>query len=111
MPEKPRFFRHTKKVVQWFYSPEQSIKASQEFERVFSQKDVPDNMDTYQMADGQSFIDVMIDGHLVTSRNEDRRLIGQGGVSLEGVKISDESALAQPGILKAGKRRFLRIVR
>ena len=49
---------------------------------------------------------------LTESNGEARRLIKQGGITLDGVKITDENFIIQnnkPFILKAGKRKFLKV--
>ena len=46
---------------------------------------------------------------LAASKGEARRLITQGGVSWEEKKVTDEKAVLAGGILKVGKRRFLRL--
>ncbi|MBC8125502.1 MAG: tyrosine--tRNA ligase, partial [Candidatus Kapabacteria bacterium] len=51
---------------------------------------------------------------LSTSKGEARRLITQGGVSIDGERITDPALvvdLDSPRILRAGKLRFLRLVR
>jgi tyrosyl-tRNA synthetase len=52
---------------------------------------------------------------LAPSRSEAERLIKQGGVEIDGQRISDvkhEIDLSRPGefLLRAGKKKFLRIV-
>ena len=47
---------------------------------------------------------------LVTSKNEARRLLKQGAVTYEGGKIKDENWTPQAGVLKVGKRRFLKLI-
>jgi tyrosyl-tRNA synthetase len=52
---------------------------------------------------------------LAASRAEAERLIKQGGVEVDGVRVSDvkkEMDVSQPGafLLRAGKKKFLRVV-
>jgi tyrosyl-tRNA synthetase len=50
---------------------------------------------------------------MVTSIGEARRLIQGGGVSIDGEKISDIAQtvdISNPRIIKAGKRKFLKIM-
>jgi len=48
---------------------------------------------------------------LAASGTEARRLIAQGGVSVEGERVSDPNAKLVPGtyLLKVGKRKFTRV--
>jgi tyrosyl-tRNA synthetase len=48
---------------------------------------------------------------LASSGSEARRLIAQGGVSVEGERVADPNARLTPGVhlLKVGKRKFTRL--
>ena len=52
----------------------------------------------------------MIETGLASSRSEVKRLIAQMGVRLDGEVLDRADALfPHPGILQAGKRRFVRV--
>jgi len=51
----------------------------------------------------------MVKEGLVATKNEGRRLLQQGAVSQDGQKISSENHPLKSGVLKVGKRRFLRL--
>lgn len=99
-------------LVTQFYSPAAAKRAARHFDRVFRQKKVPEVMPSYALKSNQEerLGDILLKVKLVASRNEARRLIAQGAVSHEGEKIGSEDWLPQPGILKIGKRRFLKLV-
>ncbi|MCK9433029.1 MAG: S4 domain-containing protein, partial [Candidatus Omnitrophica bacterium] len=60
---------------------------------------------------GMAVLDILVESKLVASRNEARRLIKQGAVSFENAKIGkDDFIISEPGVLKAGSRRFLKII-
>jgi tyrosyl-tRNA synthetase len=49
---------------------------------------------------------------LVASTSEALRLINQGGVKLDGERVSDKNAVLQSGasvVMQVGKRRFARV--
>jgi tyrosyl-tRNA synthetase len=56
---------------------------------------------------------LLLDGKLAPSRNEARRLIEQGAVSVDGGRAAEdhELSISRSLVLKVGKRRFLRVVR
>ena len=62
------------------------------------------------MPAGTGVLQALVDTGLVTSLSEGRRAIAQGGVSLDGVKVEDESATVSgslPGgvsVLRRGKK-------
>lgn len=106
------------------YHPEGSGKnAREEFERIFSQKKLPD---VIPEIDEQKLVELEIDPrkiylvHLIAKNNmaksnsEARKLITAGGVSINEVKITDanyEFDLIEDIILKVGKRRYLKILK
>jgi tyrosyl-tRNA synthetase len=97
-------------IVAQYYGAADADAARQEFERVFSQKEIPEDIAVYALHAPTPIIDLLVNANLVTSKNEARRLIEQGGVSLDGTPISQEDSLiSTPGILKVGKRRFLKL--
>lgn len=97
------------------YHPEGSGKAAfEEFERIFKNKELPDVIEEMEIeAEGEVFVaDVLVLSGLAPSKKESRRLIDQGGVYIEGEKVSDVMAkviLEEFKLFKVGKRRFLRI--
>ena len=95
------------------YHPEpEAHKARLDFERVFSQKELPDEIAVYTLAGPTPIIEILIQAKLVASRNEARRLITQGAVVLNDAALSSEDTIIDsPGILKVGKRRFLKLER
>ena len=79
-------------------------------------KDSPDEIETFSYAAPNGTVGILqllCDTKLVDSKGEARRLIEQGGVSVDGMKIADINAsvqLLRPVIVKVGRRRFLKIV-
>jgi tyrosyl-tRNA synthetase len=98
-------------IVADYYGPEAGERCRAEFERVFAQKELPAKMPEYSCEPGEGILGVMVKGGLTRSGNEARRLIQQGAVSFNDCKIHDEAyPVRESGILKAGSRRFLRII-
>jgi len=100
-------------IVGQYHAKKIAAIARSEFERVFSQKEIPRDLPTYKLRAGKdNIIEVLLDSGLVKTKNEARRLIHQGGVSLDAVKLDKEDAIIyKEGILKVGKRRFLKLVK
>jgi tyrosyl-tRNA synthetase len=98
-------------IVSIYHGEEAASRAQEAFVRVFQQKDVPDEMPEYQLKAGQSVLQVLLDGKLVASNSEGRRMIEQNGVRLDGETLSDaHQPLPHPGVLQVGKRRFIRVI-
>ncbi|MGL4369017.1 MAG: S4 domain-containing protein, partial [Spirochaetota bacterium] len=107
-----------KEICAQFYDKDAAERAAQEFEAIFVKKDMPDEIADFvipssEVTDGKIRISrVMALAELAKSISEARRLIQGGGVSFEGAKIEDENfelVLPCEGILKVGKRRFVRV--
>jgi len=53
---------------------------------------------------------VLVEAGMAPSRSEALRLIKQGGVSVDGVKLADGTFELKDGnVIKVGKRRFARV--
>lgn len=98
-------------IVRQFHGTEAAQDARENFDRVFSRDMVPDDALTVTLADqeGKGVVDLLVACGLVPSRNEARRLLKQGAVSFEGSVLADDSWTPVRGMLKVGKRRFLKL--
>jgi len=105
------------RTVALYHGADAGKGAFEEFERIFVKKDVPDVIDDHivnDLGDNPLIVDVMAHTGMVASKGEARRLIQGGGVSIDGEKVQDISEtidLSSPKIIKAGKRKFLRVMK
>lgn len=99
-------------IIAQYHSKAQALKAREEFERVFSKKEVPQDLQEYKLIAGENIVELMVKNALCSTKNEARRLIAQGGVYLDGNRIDkDDTQINTTGILKVGKRRFLKLIK
>ncbi len=104
-----------RKLVEMYHSKEAAIKAEEEFDKIFIKKDVPDEMPEFNIPaikDGIGIIDLITQVNFAPSKAEARRLVQQGGVSINGNKVLDFKEIIsanEPFVLKVGKRRFAKI--
>jgi len=97
-------------ITTQYHSLEAARRERLEFERVFANKEIPEDIPVYKLTDGNKIIDILLKNNLAPSRNEARRLIKQAAVTLDGSTINNEEAqIDKAGILKIGKRRFLKL--
>jgi tyrosyl-tRNA synthetase len=105
--------RLARKLVEMYHGKNASDEAEQEFEHVIVNKQLPDEIAEFVLKEKKYRIDdLMIQSETAASKSEARRLIQQGGVSVDGEKISDPFAvikLDRERVLKVGKRKFARI--
>ena len=105
--------RTAMKIVEVYHGAEQAQAAFDEFERIFVNKDVPDVIDEMVLESTEtelSLVDLLVLTNLAPSKKESRRLIEQGGVTVDGEKFSDPFSkieLTNKRLLKVGKRKFL----
>lgn len=99
-------------ITAQYHGIQAAKKAKQEFEQVFSQKELPQDMPVYHLGGRKStIIEILLEAKVVPSRNQARRLIQQGGVTLDAARIDREDmVMDREGVLKVGKRRFLKLI-
>ncbi len=117
--------RNTKHRLAWtiasmYYGDDAADQARSHFEKTVIRGDVPENMESVRFAMDEGprmgILDLMTRAGLTGSNGEARRLIAQHAVSIDGEKISDvrmevDVHVGPSFVIKAGKRRFARILR
>ncbi|NLF40946.1 tyrosine--tRNA ligase [bacterium] len=110
-----------KRIISFYHSPAAAAEAETAFERVFSNREAPEEMPAVALAslpmkaaEGELDVIALLTGaKLAPSASEARRLVQQGGVSIDDVKVT-ALRIRMPAVssfvLRAGKRRFARIV-
>ena len=110
--------RLAKEICSQFHGTEAADRAEAEFNKIFVNKDLPDeiadyNIPTEELKDDKIWIvKLMVLAGMASSNGEARRLITGGGVTFDNEKISDPDLELEKkeGILKVGKRKFARII-
>lgn len=99
-------------IVRQFYTPLHAKKERECFEKVFAQRQIPEDTSCYALKNekSQTLMEILLANHLVESKSEARRLISQGAVVLDGCKMTNEHQCIHAGVLRVGKRRFLKII-
>jgi tyrosyl-tRNA synthetase len=100
-----------REIVDYYYGNQAAAQAEEDFVRVFQQGSQPEQIPVFTYQAGQSVTQVLVDSGLAGSKSDARRLVTQNGVRLDGETLTDPNLpLPHPGILQAGKRRFVRLV-
>ncbi len=103
-----------KHLTEFLHGQVAGEKEAAEFERVFSKKEDPANPDELKVAEKEIWIgDLLKRAGAVSSTSEARRLIEQGAVELDGVRLKDAKAqitVKNGSLLKVGKKRFVKLV-
>lgn len=99
-----------REVTAIFYGEDMAGRAEQAFVRLFQKGEIPATMEEFELKPGAKVLDVLLETGLASSRSEARRLLAQRGVRLDGETLeSGEAEFPHPGVLQAGKRRFVRV--
>ncbi len=103
-----------REIVSAYHGPAEAEKASEEFDRMFRAKELPDDIETIALSKNEwDIVSLLNEAKLVASKGEARRLIQQGGVKIDGAKVADEkhqvSLSKNPVTVQCGKRKFARI--
>ncbi|MCX8054616.1 MAG: tyrosine--tRNA ligase [Ignavibacteria bacterium] len=104
------------KIVELYHSKQAAEAAFEEFERIFKNKELPDEIEEMQVeADNaeMGLMDLLVATGLAPSKKEAKRLIEQGGVLVDQNKIDDpfqKIQLNNKRLVKVGKRKFLYVV-
>lgn len=100
------------RIVKRYHGEKEAAKAQENFQKLFSKKEVPDDIPELRLKKGKiSTVEVLV-ATGITSKSEARRLIEQGGFDVDGKVEKDFKAILtlQGGeILKVGKRRFFKV--
>ena len=102
-----------KMIVTQFYNESAADDAAAQFEKVFAQKQLPDDMPVIQMTSAPiTASKLLLACKLVPSGSEAKRMIAQGATSIDGEKIDDPNREITPKdgmTLQVGKRRFAKL--
>ena len=98
-------------LTERFHGKEAAVAARENFEKVFSKKENPDDMPVFKTAEGVMLAAALFEAKAAPSKNKARALIEQGAVRLNGQKITQDGPLSfhDGDVLQAGKRAFFKL--
>jgi tyrosyl-tRNA synthetase len=103
-------------MVKRFHGDESAIQAERNFEKVFKEKEIPEDIETVTLQRSGDTIwvpQLLSSLGMVSSNGEGKRMVAQGGVNINGVKVASEdfsTAGTQELIIKVGKRKFKKVL-
>lgn len=104
-----------RRVVRRFHGEEADVSAEAHFRRVVQQRGTPSEVPVYTYSlSGRAevgFLKLVTDLELAPSRGEVRRLVAQGGVAIDGERVTDPLLALGPGsyLVKLGRRVFAQL--
>lgn len=101
-------------IAALYHGEAKARKAREAFERVVQRKELPDRIEekSLESDEARTLPDLLAALGLVTSKSEARRLAAQGGVSIDGEKVTDVTTplpLRDGMLIKVGKRSLARL--
>jgi tyrosyl-tRNA synthetase len=106
----------TRRIVADFHSQAEAEEANREFDRLFREHQAPADIPTIEWPSAAiKLVKLLASEGLAPSVAEAQRLIAQGGVRLNGKRVSDVrlEVGSEPGdeaLIQIGSRKFLRVV-
>jgi tyrosyl-tRNA synthetase len=102
-----------KTIVTQFYGADAADSAAKQFEKVFAQKQLPDEIQEFKLsAEPISVKQLLLACKLVETGGEAKRMCAQSAVTIDGQKIPDSNAQITPKsgmTIQVGKRKFARL--
>lgn len=103
-------------IVQWLYDGQKAADAKSSFETKFSKREFPE--DAKEVSVDKSEISGVLDlilkiSQKLKTKSEARRLVQQGGLTINGTKIGNIDASVPDADLleiKLGKREFFKVI-
>ena len=106
-----------RRIVADFHGADAARHAMEEFRRVFRDRKAPEDAPVVKLPCGapKRLSGLLVELELAASRSEAERLIKQGGMEIDGARVDDvkkEIDLSKRSefLLRAGKKKFLRII-
>ncbi len=100
-------------ITKIYHGEKKAQEAQENFIQTFQKGNIPDDIKELKVADGTSIVEVLLEAGFATSKGEARRLIEQGGVKIDDIKVKSVDMLIKIGnegvVLQKGKRYFIRL--
>lgn len=99
-------------VTKFVHGEEEANKAKQMSEEIFAGNS--DNMPEVEstLSIGTNILDLLVDVEIAPSKSEARRLVEQGGISIDGNKVTDPKTIVNEKtvVIQKGKKVFKKVV-
>ncbi|KKS15787.1 MAG: Tyrosine-tRNA ligase [Parcubacteria group bacterium GW2011_GWB1_41_6] len=98
-------------ITKKYWSREAADKARDNFIKTFQQKAEPEDIKEIKIEKGTELAAFLLAEGLVESKSDFRRLVKAGAIEMAGQIVKDfDFKISQPGLVKVGKRRFIRVI-
>ncbi len=106
--------RLAREIVTLYHDENAATQAEQEFEQIFKNKGLPEDIELKKLkGDKWNIIELIAETELSPSKSETRRMIKGGGVKVDGEKIGsheEEIDISKERLVQIGKRKFVKVI-
>lgn len=105
-----------KELIERFHDEQAAEQAHQDFVQRFQKNAIPDDMPEVTLelpSEGFAIANLLKQANLVASTSEAMRMIKQGGVRIDGIKVTDPKLILNnsgTAVYQVGKRKFARVI-
>lgn len=105
-----------KEIVKRFHGFQAAAEAHESFDKIFRNKEIPDDIEVVRIKRGEIekwLPKMLLNMGMVSSTTEGKRMINQGGVTINGNKVIGEEIFFEGSdelVIKVGKRKFKKII-
>lgn len=98
-------------VVKFVHGEDEAIKAKETSEEVFAKGGVSENMPTFKVDESEiNILDLLVLTNLAPSKSEARRLVMQGGISVDNEKVVDVNlVINKEVVLRKSKKSIIKV--
>jgi tyrosyl-tRNA synthetase len=98
-------------LVTQLHGHDNAVKADEHFTNVFQKREMPEEITEIKVAADEDIRDIITRANIAKSRSDATRLLQQGAISIDGVKLTSGKTAYQDGnIIKVGKHNFIKLV-
>lgn len=102
-----------REIISIHYDEKESLRAEREFEKIFKEKKLPSEMPEIRISESKlNILDLLMKTELISSKNEAKRLIEQGGIKINEELINDwekEINIKDSMVIQIGKKKFIKV--
>ncbi|MGE8203558.1 tyrosine--tRNA ligase [Heyndrickxia sp. NPDC080065] len=104
----------SKTIVKMYHGIEASKRAEGNFKQIFQKGELPEDIPAIEWVGGDQIgiIDLLVELKLQTSKGESRKMIQNGGVRINGEKVTDiheNISVENEMVVQVGKRKFVKL--
>ena len=114
--ENPMIFKKelAKDIVTQFYTIQDAIDSELNFKMVVQGNEIPENLENHDLNEmiNSKLSNILVKTSMAKSNSEAKRLINQGAIELNGVKLTEDAemnSLKDGDIFKIGKQKFFQV--